>query len=99
MSFIEKRRAFLFQRDQPQALHPSDSGLLPSFVEASDGFVVDQMKDLIVSVCCLGQELSDAVRKIKDMKADSTGVDDYQEEYTSEVFLEKKPKKIPLKGI
>jgi len=80
-------------------LHASDLGLLPSFVEASDGFVVDQMKDMIVSVCCLGQDLSDVVRKIKEMKADSIGVDDYQEEYTSEVFLEKKPKKSPLKGI
>lgn len=82
-------------------LHTTDMEMLPAFVDSSDGFVADQMKDLIISVCCLNQSMSDAVLKIKAMRDNSTGVEDYQEEYTTEVFSTKtsKGKAKPLRGI
>ncbi len=72
----EGRRLFFENK-----LHDSDKHLLESFVIESDGMVVDQMKDLVISVCCFNKQLSEAVKKIKDMEAspDSHGYGDYVE--------------------
>lgn len=78
---VEARRAFLTAK-----LHETDSELLEPMVQASEGFVIDQLKDLIVSVCCFGIPISDAVLKIKEMQDSSVGLDDYQEERANEVF-------------
>lgn len=78
----EARRAFLKAK-----LHHTDIELLEPLVEASKGFVIDQLKDLIISVCCFNFKISDAVRKIKEMNDDhSTGIDDYNEEQASSIF-------------
>ena len=78
----EARRAFLQQK-----LHETDMHLLETLVDSSKGFVIDQIKDLIISVCCFGFDVSDAVRKIKEMNEDhNTGVDDYNEEQASSIF-------------
>lgn len=77
----------------------SEMDQLASFVNSSEGFVVDQMKDLIVSVCCLGMTLPEAVLKIKQMTENSVGADDYHEDYSKELFETKNPKLKPLRGI
>lgn len=82
----ETREAFLRAK-----LHKSDSHLLPKLLEASDGFVIDQVKDLIISVCCFGYDISDSVRKIKSMQEESVGADDYNEEQTKSLFKMNKP--------
>lgn len=78
-----------------QKLAPEDQDQLVAFVDASDGFVVDQMKDLVVSVFCMGETLANATLKIKDMQADSVGMDDYRESAAEEVFAELRSSKGP----
>lgn len=82
---VTARRAFLKAK-----LHESDTDKLEPMVQASEGFVIDQIKDLIISVCCFGYKISDAVRKIKQMQDDSMGYDDYQEEQAQSVFKQAK---------
>lgn len=79
------RRAFLTAK-----LHESDQVHLEPMVQATDGFVIDQLKDLIISVCCFGYPIADAVMKIKQMQEDSMGYDDYQEQQASDVFKQVK---------
>lgn len=90
----EFREAFFTKKLLPEELNQ-----LASFVDSSEGFVVDQMKDLVVSVCCLGMTLPDAVLKIKQMTENSVGADDYHEDYSKELFETKNPKLKPLRGI
>lgn len=66
-----------------------------AFVEASDGMVIDQMKDLIISVYCMGETLASATKKIKEMQDNSIGIEDYSESSADEVFAELKDR---LKG-
>ncbi len=75
------RRAFLTAK-----LHASDIDKLEPMVQASEGFVIDQLKDMIISVCCFSYSISDAVMKIKEMQDDGMGIDDYNEEQTMSVF-------------
>lgn len=77
----EARKAFLEAK-----LHDTDKELLPALLEASEGFVIDQVKDLIISVCCFGYSVADSVRKIQSMQEEGQGMDDYNEEKTMEVF-------------
>jgi SpoVK/Ycf46/Vps4 family AAA+-type ATPase len=63
-----------------------DEGLIASLVDNSKDMVIDQIKDLIVSVCCFGYPMSDAVRKIKEMSDAELGIDDYNELSTKSVF-------------
>lgn len=90
------RRAFLEAK-----LTPQDKELyLAAMIEASDGFVIDQLKDLIISVCCFGYPISDAVLKIQEMQQDSMGIDDYNEEQANSVFGKAKHTyRSPLKPI
>jgi SpoVK/Ycf46/Vps4 family AAA+-type ATPase len=91
----ESRRAFLKAK-----LHDSDTDKLEPMVQATEGFVIDQIKDLIISVCCFGYPISEAVLKIKQMQEDAMGYDDYQEEQAQSVFkqakLDKKSNRGPL---
>jgi SpoVK/Ycf46/Vps4 family AAA+-type ATPase len=52
---------------------------IEAFVGQSEGMVVDQMKDLIVSHIALEIPLIDAVKKLQTMADDAAGVDDYVE--------------------
>lgn len=81
-------------------LLPQYQERLAEFVESTDGMVVDQMKDVIVSVCCIGVGLSDTIQRLQAMQADSVGMDDYNETEMKEYFqlgtqkVAKKPLKI-----
>lgn len=52
---------------------------IATFVDQSDGMVVDQMKDLIVSNIALGIPLPEVVQKLQKMAEDGVGLDDYVE--------------------
>lgn len=82
-----------------QKLASEHQDQLAAFVDVSDGFVVDQMKDLVVSVFCMGETLSQAAKKIKDMQGESVGLDDYDESVKSSYFAEMKQKSITLKPL
>ena len=56
---------------------------LEAMVDASDNFVMDQLKDLIVSVCVFEQSIPEAVHKIKQMNESGVGMDDAQEQMMS----------------
>lgn len=64
-------------------LKGADLERLEEFVTNTDGMVVDQLKDVVISVCCVGIALPDAINKIKAMQEKGVGVDDYAEAYTS----------------
>lgn len=87
------RRAFLVAK-----LHESDLHLLEPIVQASTGFVIDQVKDLIISVCCFGYPIQDAVMKIREMEVDSMGYDDYQEKEAKSIFATKRKNESTLFG-
>jgi hypothetical protein len=65
---------------------PEEQYLIPILLNQSKGFVIDQLKDLIVSVTCFDIPVNEAVRKIKEMAKDSMGVDDFNEENTKTIF-------------
>ena len=91
----EARRSFLQAK-----LHESDTHLLPALLDSSDGFVLDQLKDLIVSVACFGYDISSSITKIKEMQADAQGVDDYNEEQAKSIFNTSKKRVVnPLRPI
>lgn len=56
---------------------------LEEFISITEGMVVDQLKDVIISVCCAGVSLPDAVNKIKSMQENGIGIDDAQESYSA----------------
>jgi SpoVK/Ycf46/Vps4 family AAA+-type ATPase len=63
-------------------LHESDLMHLEPMVKLTEGLVLDQLKDIIVSVCCFGQPLNEAVAKVKEMNdTNSMGMSDYQESH------------------
>ena len=92
----EQREAFLTAK-----LHESDKDKLPALIQASEGFVIDQVKDLIISTCCFNYSIDVAVRKIKEMEQDSTGVDDYNETQRNDYFktMAKDKKVTPLQPL
>lgn len=91
----DAREAFLKAK-----LHDSDIKLLPALLDSSDGFVLDQLKDLIISVACFGYDISESVRKINTMKEEAQGVDDYNEEQARVIFQENKKKVVnPLRPL
>ena len=92
----EQREAFLTAK-----LHESDKDKLPALIQASEGFVIDQVKDLIISTCCFNYSIDVAVRKIKEMEQDSTGVDDYNETQRNDYFktMTKDKKVTPLQPL
>lgn len=92
----EQRERFLTQK-----LHESDMDKLASLIQASEGFVIDQVKDLIISTCCFGYSIDTAVRKIKEMEADAVGVDDYNETQRNDYFksMAKDKKVTPLQPL
>lgn len=67
-------------------LHLSDMDKKEGLLQYSDDFTIDQLKDLIISVCCFGQDIASAAKKVQEMNADGTGVDDYNEEQTRTIF-------------
>lgn len=81
----EARRAFLEAK-----LTPADKKKhLEAMIQASEGFVMDQLKDLIISVCCFEYPIAEAVLKIKEMEEESVGIDDYNESQANSVFKTK----------
>lgn len=79
-------------------LLPQYQDRLVEFVDSTDGFVVDQMKDVIVSVCCIGVTLDETIRRLTAMQAESVGMDDYNEQEMKDYFaLGKKEKNKPFR--
>lgn len=65
----------------------SDKHMLESLVEQTDGFVIDQIKDIIISVCVFGVQPAEAINKVKEMQAEgSTSYTDYQESQATDIF-------------
>lgn len=79
----EFRREF-FKRK----LKGEDLARLEEFVKVTEGMVVDQLKDIVISVCCVGASLPDAVNKLKGMQENGVGVDDYSEAYVARELKE-----------
>lgn len=78
----EMRRIYLDSK-----LHDSDREHLEPLVQASEGLVLDQLKDLVVSVCCFNIPIHEAVSKIQTMQADNSfGVSDYNEHSIRQVL-------------
>lgn len=91
---VEARKAFLLAK-----LTPDDQEKhLAAMLDASEGFVIDQLKDLIISVCCFGYPISEAVIKINEMQEDSMGTDDYYEEETVSLFKKSNRPGNPLRA-
>jgi SpoVK/Ycf46/Vps4 family AAA+-type ATPase len=83
----EVRRVFVRGK-----LLDTDMEKLAPIVDATDGFTIDQIKDVIISVCIFNQSISDAVMKIKNMSQDGLGEENirsYQvNNYLSEIKKE-----------
>lgn len=63
---------------------------LMALTDASEGFTIDQCKDLIVSVLLFDIPISEAVMKLNEIGDEhSYGYDDYQEENAKEIFKAK----------
>lgn len=91
------RREFLEAK-----LHDSDKDKIDALIQYSDGFVIDQLKDLIISHCIFEQGIAESASKIREMINEATGIDDYQEEQVKSVFDTLKSKdrpKSPLQPI
>lgn len=41
-----------------------DLGLIPEIVEKTEGFTIDELKEVVLSVCCLGTSVDTVVKKI-----------------------------------
>lgn len=67
-------------------LHESDKHKMDGLIQYSEGFVIDQLKDLIISHCIFGHGIAESSAKIKEMIAEAVGVDDYNEEQVKSVF-------------
>jgi len=81
----EVRRIFITGK-----LLERDSDLLEPLVDATEGFTIDQIKDVIVSVCVFKMNISDAVLKIKSMQENSIGEENIKTHYTNNYIRELK---------
>jgi len=81
----EVRRIFITGK-----LLPRDVDLLEPLVDATEGFTIDQIKDVIVSVCVFKMNISDAVLKIKSMQENSIGEENIKTHYTNSYIRELK---------
>jgi len=61
----ELRRAFLEAK-----IHPEDKVDIDDWVERTEGFTIDYIKDVIISVLVLGLSLEDATSKLQTLKAE-----------------------------
>jgi len=67
-------------------LHEDDKYVIDKWVSLTEGFSIDHLKDLIITVLCVGHPLDDAIIKIGSMKAlssekkSSKKIIDYDEE-------------------
>lgn len=48
-------------------LRGEDARLIEELVAKTEGFVIDQIKDVIVSICCIGLDMAEAIEKIRLM--------------------------------
>lgn len=88
------RRAYLSAK-----LQDDDRKHLEPMVQSTEGFVIDQLKDLVISVCCFNRPIDEAIRKIQEMSDNSMGNDDYMEQQAKEVFAtNKKSNRFNSKG-
>ena len=67
-------------------LADEDKKHLNELVEKTEGFVIDQLKDIIVSVFCLGLSIDEAVLKILEMEHEGVGDSDMNEALKVERF-------------
>lgn len=70
-------------------LKGDDSKMITEILSKTDGFMIDHLKDLIVSVFCMDVPLTEAIRKIKAMRDSGDGLDDYNEGRAKSVLKSK----------
>lgn len=63
----EARKVYLTAK-----LKPQDAAEIPGWVKATDGLSIDELKETVLSVKCLGNNLTDTVERIKKVKEAST---------------------------
>lgn len=69
-------------------IHPEDKVDIEEWVKATEGLSIDHLKDLIVSVLCIGMRLDSAVAKLKNMvggRSTDNDADDYWEDDNDEL--------------
>lgn len=67
----------------------NDAKFIDEIVEKTDGFVIDQLKDVIVSTFCLGLSVDDAILKIKQLSESGLGAEDIESMETKRFVSEK----------
>lgn len=81
----EVRRIFITGK-----LLERDAHLIEPLVDATDGFTIDQIKDVIVSTCVYKLPISEAILKIKSMQENSIGEENIKTHYTNSYIKELK---------
>lgn len=74
----EIRRIFISSK-----LQEHDKDKLEALVDSTEGFTIDQIKDVILSVCVYEQPLSEAILKIKAMQENSIGEENVRSHFTN----------------
>lgn len=70
------REHFLNEKLKDDPDHYKD---VPEWTKATDGFSIDHLKDLVVSVTCLDVPFKEAVDRIKELKSNAKDEDDEEE--------------------
>lgn len=71
---VETRRAFLLGKVKDD---PIDIEL---WIKLTEGMSLDHLKDLIISVLCIGVPLEDAIKKLREMNSRDLGPDDDEDD-------------------
>lgn len=61
-------------------LKPSDFAEIPAWVQATDGLSIDEVKETVQSVKCLGNTLADTVARIRAVKAKASPQHDHDDD-------------------
>lgn len=75
---VEIRRIFVKSK-----LLERDMDKLEAIVDATEGFTVDQLKDVILSTCVYNISIPDAIRKIQTMQENSLGEENIKSHFTN----------------
>jgi SpoVK/Ycf46/Vps4 family AAA+-type ATPase len=73
-----------------------DMDKLDALVEATEGFTIDQIKDVVLSTCVFKLPISSAILKIKEMQANSIGEENIKTHVTNNYISELRKE---IKGI
>lgn len=81
----EVRRIFIKGK-----LLEKDLALLETLVDSTDGFTIDQIKDVIISTCVFGASVPDSILKIKAMQENSIGEENIRTHHVNSYIKELK---------